>query len=66
LNTNKLFNNIDEFLKNKTNKNSDIEMVLLPVCEIGKERSKLTGRCIKAPKNNQARNPRTNRLYNLI
>ena len=65
MSSNKLFDNIDEFLKNKTNKNSDIEMVLLPVCGIGFQRSKLTGRCILAPKQNQARNPITNRLYNL-
>ncbi len=65
MSNNKLFNNIDEFLKNKSKNNSDMEMVVLPICPLGFERSKMTGRCIKSPKQNQARNPTTNRLYNL-
>ena len=63
----KVFSNIQKFLDNSPDalKNEEYEIVRLPLCPLGKERSLITGRCIKTPKNGEARNPITNRIYKI-
>lgn len=60
-----IYKNMDKFLQLKAPETSNnlLQTITLPVCPLGQERSRFTGRCIKSPKKGQARNPLTNRLY---